>query len=201
MKTETRTAFKGRIARILLNSPDGDLSKYRVAKLAGCTYPWAHALLKKMGAGGLVDGTRVLDFGALFSWWARWQPPCEHRDYMIRDPLTALRGAGMQYALTTYRAENKIQNYLFPSRTDLYVKRKDMVAWHKVFARDGLVGRGNVRVLYGDDHALYKNARVGGLTLASVPQIVLDLRAEGGPCEEAADMLLEKVKDGALRGL
>ena len=201
MKTETRTVFKSRIARILLNSPDGDLSKYRVAKLAGCTYPWAHALLKKMGDGGLVDGTRVLDFGALFSWWVRWQPPYAHRDYMIRDPLTTLHGAGMQYALTTYRAENTIQNYLFPSRTDLYVKHKEMVAWHKVLARDGLVGRGNVRILYGDDHVFYKSSHTSGLTIASVPQIISDLYAEGGPCEEAADMLTEKVKDGALREL
>jgi len=201
VKTETKTAFKGRIARILLNSPDGDLSKYRVAKLAGCTYPWAHALLKRMGADGMLDGTRVADFDALFSWWGRWQPPYEHRDYMVQDPLAALRGAGLQYALTTYRAENKVQNYLFPSRTDFYVKREEMPAWHRFLARRGLVGKGNVRVLYGDDHALYKSARVGGLALASVPQIVLDLYAAGGPCVEAAEMLAEKVKGGALRGL
>lgn len=201
MKTETRTAFKGRIARILLNSPGGNLSKYRVAKLAGCTYPWAHALIKKMNAGGLLDGTRTVDFEGLFSWWGRWQPPYKYRDYMIQDPLAALRGAGLQYALTTYRAENKIQNYLFPSRTDLYVKREDVVAWHKFLARHGLVGKGNVRILYGDDHAFYKSARVGGLTLASAPQIILDLYAAGGPCAEAAEMLAEKLKGGALRGL
>ena len=198
MKTETRTAFKGRIARILLNSPDGTLSKYRIAKLAGCTYPWVHALLKKMSAEGLVNGTRVADFEALFSWWGRWQPPCKRRDYMVQEPLSVLRGVGMEYALTTYRAENKIQNYLFASRTDLYVRGEDMSAWHNTLARAGLVGRGNMRILYGDDHAFYKSARVDGLTLASVPQIILDLYAEGGPCTEAADMLVEKVKDSAL---
>lgn len=201
MKTETRTEFKGRLARILLNSPDGTLSKYRIAKLVGCTYPWVHALIKKMNADGLLDGTRVADFEGLFLWWSRWQPTYNRRDYMVRDPLTTLHGAGLPYALTTYRAENKIQNYLFPSRTDLYVKYADMIAWHNILVQRGLVGRGNVRILYGDDHVFYKSAHRGGLTLASVPQIISDLYAEGGPCEEAADMLAEKVKDGALRRL
>lgn len=198
MKTETRTAFKGRIARILLNSPDGTLSKYRIAKLAGCTYPWVHALLKKMNAEGLVDGTRVADFGALFSWWNQWRPPFKYRDYMVQEPLSVLRSAGMKYALTTYRAENKIQNYLFTSRTDLYIRDEDMRAWHNILAQAGLVGSGNMRILYGDDHAFYKSVHVDGLTLASVPQIILDLYTEGGPCAEAADMLVEKVRDNAL---
>lgn len=198
MKTETRTAIKGRIARILLNEPGGALSKYRVAKLAGCTYPWVHALLNKMKSQGLVDGTRVTDFEALFSWWRRWQPAFQRRDYMLRDPLGALRDAGMPYALTTYRAENKLQNYLFPSRTDLYVRSGDLPAWHGLFARDGLVGGGNTRLLYGDDHAMYKSAHVDGLSVASAPQVILDLYAAGGSCVEAADMLLEKVKAGAL---
>lgn len=201
VKTETRTKFKERIARILLNSPDGTLSKYRIAKLAGCTYPWVHTLIKKMDAEGLVSGTRVTDFGALFSWWDRWRLPFQYRDYMIREPLSVLRSAGMEYALTTYRAENKIQNYLFASRTDLYIRGEDMHAWHNILARAGLVGRGNMRILYGDDHVFYQSVRVGGLTLASVPQIILDLYAEGGPCVEAADMLVEKVKDNDLRGL
>lgn len=198
MKTETRTAFKGRIARILLNAPDGTLSKYRVAKLAGCGYPWAHTLLNKMKDEGLIEGTRVVDHDALFSWWGRWQPAPQRRGYLLREPLSVLRGAGMQYALTTYRAENKIQNYLFPSRTDLYVRRADVPAWHRFFAHDGLVGNGNVRLLYGDDHALYKSAHVDGLDVASTPQIILDLYAEGGSCVEAANMLVERMKESAV---
>ena len=72
MKTETRTRIKGRIARILLNTPDGSLTKYRVAKLAECGYPWTHTILKRLEGDGIVKGTGVVDFGALFSWWRRW---------------------------------------------------------------------------------------------------------------------------------
>ena len=198
MKTETRTLIKGRIARILLNTPDGTLSKYRIAKLAGCGYPWVHALLNKMKSAGLVDGTRVADFEGLFSWWGRWQPAPRHRNYLIREPLSVLRGAGMPYALTTYLAENKIQNYLFPSRTDLHVRCADVPAWHSFFAHNGLVGGGNVRLLHGDDHALYQSSHVEGLDIASVPQVTLDLYAEGGSCVEAAGMLVERMKAHAL---
>ena len=198
MKTETRTLIKGRIARILLNTPDGTLSKYRVAKLAGCGYPWVHALLKKMNVLGLVEGTQVVDFGGLFSWWGRWQPAPKHKNYVLREPLSALRSAGMPYALTTYRAENKIQNYLFPSRTDLHVRCADVPSWHRFFVHNGLVGGGNVRLLYGDDQALYQSTHVGGLDIASVPQVALDLYAEGGSCVEAADMLVERIKSHAL---
>lgn len=198
MKTETRTAFKSRIARILLNTPDGTLSKYRVAKLAGCGYPWAHALLDKMQGDGLIEGTRVVDYEALFSWWGRWRPAPQHRGYMLQEPLSALRSAGMPYALTTYLAENKLQNYLFPSRTDLHVRCADVPAWHRFFAYDGLVGNGNVRLLYGDDHALYKRAHVDGLDVASMPQVILDLYAAGCSCVEAADMLVERLKANAV---
>ncbi len=200
MKTETRTNIKGRIARVLLNSPGGSLTKYRVAKLAGCGYPWAHAILKKLEGAGIIEGTKVADFGALFSWWRRWQPVAEYREYMVREPLSALRNAGLEYALTTFRAENKMQNYLFPSRTDAYVRHRDWLEWHRHLARDGMVGRGNVRILRGDEHAFYGSARVDGLVVVSAPQAVLDLYAEGSACVEAAEMLAAKVESDALRG-
>ena len=201
MKKETRTEIKGRVARILLNSPRGDLTKYRVAKLAECGYPWVHAIFKKLEAAGIVKGTQVSDFGALFSWWRRWQPAPKYREYMVREPLSALRNAGLEYALTTYRAENKLQNYLFPSRTDVYVRHGDRLGWHEFLVRDGLVGRGNVRILHGDEHVFYGSAHVDGLTLVSAPQVVLDLYAEGGVCVEAADMLASRVENDAVRDL
>lgn len=201
MKTETKTDIKGRVARILLNAPGGKLTKYRVAKLAGCGYPWIHTILKRLEADGIVEGTRVADFGALFSWWRKWQPAPKYREYMVREPLSALRNAGLGYALTTYRAENKIQNYLFPSRTDVYVRPNDRTRWHEFLVRDGLVGRGNMRILHSDEHVFYKSAHIDGLTLVSAPQVVLDLYAEGGVCVEAAEMLAAKVENDAVRGL
>ena len=201
LKTETRTRIKGRIARILLNTPDGSLTKYRVAKLAGCGYPWTHTVLKRLEADGIVKGTRVEEIGALFSWWRRWQPASRYRGYMVRESLDVLRNSGLEYVLTTYVAENKMQNYLFPSRTDIYIRHEDKERWHSLLVRNGLVGRGNVRVLYGDEHVFYNKAHIDGLALVSVPQMVLDLYAEGGVCTEAAEMLVARMENDALRGL
>ena len=94
-----------------------------------------------------------------------------------------------------------MQNYLFPSRTDVYIRYDDRIRWHDFIVRDGLVGRGNMRILYGDEHVFYNSVRVKGLTLVSAPQVVLNLYAEGGVCVEAAEMLAARVENDALRVL
>jgi len=68
-------------------------------------------------------------------------------------------------------------------------------------AENGLVGKGNLRILCGDDHVFYKSSKVDGLTLAPTPQIIFDLYNEGSVCVEAGDMLLEKLERDALRRL
>jgi len=201
MKKETRTNIKGRVARILLNEPAGTLTKYRVAKLAGSGYPWIHSLLQKLEGQGIIRKTRVRNFKSLFLWWRRWQPAFRYREYMVQNPLELLRKTGLEYALTTYQAENKIQNYLFPSRTDIYIHLEDKQRWHSLLAENGLVGKGNLRILYGDDHVFYKSSKVDDLTLVSTPQIIFDLYNEGSVCVEAGDMLLEKAERDALRRL
>lgn len=198
MKTECRTRMKDRIARVLLNSPRGDLTKYRVAKQAGAGYPWTHKLLQRLEGAGLVEGTRVVDMGGLVTWWRRWRLPFERRDYMVKKPLSLLAGSGLQHAATTYLAESVVQDYLFTSRVDVYVRQEDAAEWHELIVEDGLVGGGNFRLLFGDDHVFYKSLSVEGVAVVSLPQIAADLYDVGGACAEAADMLVERVKDGAV---
>ena len=198
MKTECRTRLKDRIARVVLNSPRGDITKYRVAKQAGAGYPWTHKLLRRLEDAGLVEGTRVVDMKGLISWWRRWRLPFEHRDYMVKKPLSLLAGSGMQHAATTYLAERMVQEYLFTSRIDVYVRREDVARWHELIVEDGLVGGGNFRLLFGDDHVFYRSLSVEGVSVVSLPQIAADLYDTGGACVEAADMLVEKVKDRAV---
>ena len=198
VKTECRTRLKDNVARVLLNSPRGDLSKYRVAKLAGAGYPWTYKILQRLEDGGLVNGTRVVDVDGLISWWRRWRLPFDHLDYMVKKPLAILASSGMQHAATTYLAERMVQDYLFTSQIDVYVQEKDLTKWHKIIVEDGLVGGGNFRLLFGDDHVFYKSFNVDGVTVASLPQIIADLYDAGGVCVEAADMLVKKVKDSVI---
>ncbi|MCX8181732.1 MAG: hypothetical protein N3D12_01310 [Candidatus Methanomethyliaceae archaeon] len=98
----------------------------------------------------------------------------------------------MQYALTTYQAENIVQRYLFPSRTDIYINKEDLEKWHQLITTDGLVGKGNLRLLISDAHVFYGSFQCQGLTIVCIPQLIVDLLEEGGVCTEAAERLIEK---------
>lgn len=189
---EGRGVIRERVLRILLNNPSGTLTKYRIAKEAGGTYPWVHELLGHLQQDGLIEGTRVKGFKELVARWQRWRLPPETREYMLRKPLSVFGKTNLDYALTTYQAENLVQNYLFPSRIDFYIKRPDLARWHKLLSGEGLVGKGNARILLADEHVFYNSSERGGFRIVSIPQLIVDLLAEGGVCVEAAEMLIEK---------
>lgn len=190
---ERRGLIRERVLRILLNNPSGSLTKYRIAKLSAGAYPWIHELLKKLEKEGMIKGTRVKDFKKLVTLWQKWQVKPSRKEYMLRKPLEVLKNAKLQYALTTYQAENVVQNYLFPSRIDFYIDPKDKEKWHRMLSKEGLVGKGNTRILIGDEHVFYNSFEKDGLKVVSIPQLIVDLLNEGGVCIEAAEKLLEKV--------
>ena len=198
----TRGTKRERVLRVLLNEPHGSLTKYRLAKLSGCSREWVIEFLRKLQAQGLVKETKVLNPKKLVEYWNQVRLKPQHWDYMIRDPLSLLRKTELRYALTTYQAENLIQHYLFPSRTDLYILEEDRSKWHDMtVAEGGLVGKGNFRLLLTDEHVFHKTSKVEELMTVSVPQLVVDLLAEGGPCVEAAQLLLEKMNNHAVPAL
>jgi hypothetical protein len=180
-----------RIIRVLLNDPEGSLTKYRVAKLSGCSIGWTMEYLGRMEREGLIAGTRVEDFKGLVELWAEAAPRPAHRAFNHPRPADLLSRTGMDYALTTYIADDILHHYLFPSRWDLYVRADDVDRWRTVLAGEGMVGAGNMRLLLHDDHALYNRQRIDGLWVASVPQVLVDLRREGGVCGEAYELMLD----------
>ena len=183
-----------RILRVLLNGPNGGLTKYRIAKLSECSREWVIEFLRKLEVQGLVEQTKVLDPNRLIEYWSQSRLEPEHRDYMLREPLKLLRRTEFRYALTTYQAENLIQHHLFPSRTDLYILEEDQAKWHRlIITEGGLVGKGNLRLLLADKHVFYGASNHEGLTVVFLPQLLVDLIAEGGPCVEAAQLLLQKM--------
>lgn len=198
---ERRGLVRERVLRILLNNPSGSLTKYRIAKLSEGAYPWIHELLKKLEKEGVIKGTKVKDFKKLVTLWQKWQVKPSKKEYMLRKPLEVLKNAKLQYALTTYQAENIVQNYLFPSRIDFYIDPKDKEKWHRMLSKEGLVGKGNTRILIGDKHVFYNSFERDGLKIVSTPQLIVDLLNEGGVCVEAAESLLEKVLKHDLPGL
>lgn len=195
-----RGYVRERILRVLLNNQKEKLTKYKIVKLAKANISWVIEFLRKLEKQGLVDGTMVKDYRGLIAMWKSIRKEPDEREYMVRDILDLLKKTDMKYALTTYSAENLVQKYLFPSRTDFYILKKDQQSWHKMLSEKGLVGKGNVRVLITDEHVFYNSSVKDGLTVVSMPQLIVDLMTEGAVGGEAADMLLEKeTKDHVSR--
>ncbi len=189
---QKRGKIKERILRVLLNNPEGTLTKYRVAKLTKSGFPWVHEYLKQLEHSHLVEGTRVLDYRGLIKTWISIHHPVKTIDYMVQEPEKLVKETGLDYLLTTYRAEAITQGYLFPSRTDIYIKPGEGENWGEALVGKGLRGKGNLRLLLDEEHVLYASRLVKGIKVVSLPQLVIDLVLEGGVCIEAAEMLLEK---------
>ncbi|MCK5216834.1 MAG: hypothetical protein KAJ93_03560 [Methanosarcinales archaeon] len=189
-----RGKIRDRILRILANNPSGDISKYWIARKADCSYPWVREFFLKLAGMKLVKGTQVLDNQALLQYWQSVRIKNKHREYMLKKPLELFKHNRLPYALTTYQAENFVQNYLFPSRVDVYIKESDWEKWHDMLVKKGLVGKGNVRILLSDEHVFYRSFEKDGFKIVSMPQLIIDLMNEGGVCIEAAELLINKAK-------
>ncbi|HLD79299.1 MAG TPA: hypothetical protein VJA18_01955 [Candidatus Nanoarchaeia archaeon] len=186
-----KESVKERIIKVLLI--EKNLSKYKVSKLASASFGWTHEFLKNLEKLKLIKDTKVSNIEGLFSYWIKSHKKPKHREYMIQNPLEILKGINLDYAVTTYYAENVLQRFLFPSRLDVYIKEEDLEKWHKMLTSKGLYGKGNVRILI-DSSGLFKSQKIQELTIVNLPQLILDLKLEGGPCEEAAEILLQKLK-------
>lgn len=193
-----RGTLRERIIRVLLAKPEGSLTKYKLAKEAETSFPWTHEFLSKLEATKLVKGTQVTNYAGLINYWLNVKTKPEKREYMHKDPIALVRKTRLLYALTTYQAENLVQRYLFPSRVDLYINIGDMEQWHNQLTAEGLAGKGNIRLLITDHHVFYGASERQGLTVVSIPQLIVDLLEEGGVCIEAAEKLLKKVEEHAI---
>lgn len=187
-----------RILRILLNHPDGSLSIYRIAKQANCSHVWVIEFLRKLELENLIKNTKVMKVQGLFSYWIKINPRPSFREYNVQNPLEVLSTTNLKYALTTYYAESLTQNYLFPSRVDIYIEEHDLQEWHKLLTATGLVGKGNFRLLIDDSHVFYANIKKKGYSIVSIPQLIFDLLREQGVAVEAAYMLMEREYHGTI---
>lgn len=190
-----RGQVRERIFRVLLNHADKKLTKYRISKESEANIAWVIKTLRGLDEMDIIKSTEVRDYRKLVYHWRKLRTLPDKKEYMVQNPLEVIKSAKLKYALTTYAAENLVQKYLFPSRVDFYIDPKDKTKWHKILSQQGLVGKGNTRVLIGDIHVFYNMSEKEGFKTVSIPQLVVDLLREGGPCAEAAEMLIEKEEE------
>lgn len=182
---------KERIIRVLLNHSEDDLTKYRVAQLSKASEPWTRQYTEQLEEQGLVDGTTVVAPGDLYRVWLDQRIEPNQLEVSLQQPMDLVAETDLQYALTTYQAENLQQGFLFTSTTDFYIDPSEINDWLAVIEERGLLGGGNTRLRVLDDHVFYNQQDVDGFSTVSVPQLILDLLSEGGPCEEAAEKLID----------
>lgn len=188
-----------RILRVLLNEPDGSLSKYRIAQNAKTSFSWVHEYLERLENLGFIEDTKVIDFRALFDIWIEQRDGIKKRKFVINDPMNFLSEVGLEYAFTTYQGENLVQGFLFPSRFDVYINSKDYENWLDILRNRGLMGSGNFSILIDDEHVFYKSKIIDGFKVVSVPQLIVDLYKEGSVCAEAADNLMNSMVSQNVR--
>jgi hypothetical protein len=179
------------LLRVLLNHPDGSLSKREVGREAGTTGAWAVKFTNQLEEKGLIDGTAVKDPRGLYDYWRKVRVSPSRVTVSVQSPVETIQNASWDYAFTTYQAENAHQGFLFASNTAVYVHPDDASAWSSFIEDNGLIGGGNTEFRIADDHVFYQAETVNGIRTVSVPQLIVDLLDEGGPCVEAAERLIE----------
>jgi len=182
---------KERIIRVLLNHPNGRLTKYRIAQLAEASEPWTRQYTDKLEQKELIRDTEVLKPEKLYREWLNIRIKPNQLQVSLQQPMKILTETSLNYCLTTYQAENLHQGFLFASTTDFYIQPNEIEDWLNIVEEKGLLGGGNTRIKVLDSHVFYNAKQVDGFQTVSTPQLILDLLDEGGPCEEAAEKLID----------
>ena len=110
-----------RIMRTLLSKPDGSITKYRIAKQAESSTPWVIEFLRKLEAQKVVRKTKVLNFNKLVEYYIEIMPKMKYFEFFVQEPLKLLKESKLDYALTTYGAENFSRSHLFLSSFVVFI--------------------------------------------------------------------------------
>ncbi len=191
-KPERKRGFKKeRILRVLLSSSE-NITKYRIAKEAKVSEPWCREYTSRLEEKGLIVDTKVLDHEGLYSEWEKVHIESNSIEVSFQSISELLKETELEYALTTYKAENLLQGFLFPSLVDFYIKGADREEWLDMVKKRGLIGGGDSRIRLTDEHVFYGLEKIQEFYVVSIPQLILDLRLEGGHCKEAAMKMIDK---------
>lgn len=136
--------------------------------------------------------TEVLKPKKLYREWQNIRIQPNKLEVSLQQPEKILQETKLDYTLTTYYAENINQGLLFISTTDFYIDPYQIQDWLDIIENKGLLGGGNTQIRATDKHVFYNKQEINSFTTVSIPQLILDLLEEGGPCEEAALKLTKK---------
>jgi hypothetical protein len=121
-------------------------------------------------------------------------PKLKYFDFYVENPIELLKKIKMKYALTTYAAENYFTRQLFLSRYDAYIDEKDIGEWKSIIMKNGLLGKGNFRLIVSYDEKIFEESKkIKEIIVVSKELLLIDLKREGGVCMESYFMLKKNV--------
>lgn len=192
-----------RIVRRLLIEPDRSWTLAEMAAATVLTPGFVSRTFKTLARDAYVDrargASRVADRDALLAAWAAAPAPGDavlERVATIGGPEAILRAIRAldgppRYAITAEAAADRLAPFARFARVELYVT--DPAAWDGALGLTPVARGGNVILIRpADGGALDGSFERDGVTLASRPQLYVDLVRRGGAAAEAAAFLRER---------
>ncbi|MFA5745398.1 MAG: hypothetical protein WCX82_04365 [archaeon] len=183
-----------RIIRILLENPNGEFTKYKISKLVDSSTTRVIQVLKKLEELKLVSNTKVINLDKLIDYYIKVNNIKLKKYYFhLSNPIDFFKNISEDYAFTTYVAENMINHHLFMNKFQVYIKQEDFSKLKENITSKGLIGKGNLTlIILNDPEVITGSKLIGGVKVVSIPQLLIDLKKEGGVCIEAYNILLDK---------
>ena len=119
----------------------------------------------------------------------------ERPQYVMMKIATQARIEKLAYAFTLFSATEHVSPYVAPSDTYLYILKKDIKEWQKLFREQNMLPtekEGNVICLMVDEDYFEGVWEVRDVMVVSIPQLYADLFSYGGRGEEAAIEVLNR---------
>jgi hypothetical protein len=192
-----------RIVRRLLIQPDRSWTLADMAARTGLTQGFVSRTFKTLARDAYLDrargASRLGDRDAMLEAWAATPAPGDavlERVATIGGPDTILRAIAAlvdppQYAITAEAAADRLAPFTRFARVELYVT--DPTPWDEALQLTPVARGGNVILIRPtDEGALDGRFERDGVTLASRPQVFVDLVRRGGAAAEAAAFMRER---------
>jgi len=158
-------------------------TKYSLAKAANASNPWTIQYLQQLEQKKITKNLTIINQEELINEYLKTRKKRKIIEAHLTNPEQTLKKIKTKYALTTYAAENKTTHLLFPSRYDIYIKNKE--EWEKIIKQEGLLGRGNTKLIIDEEEATNNPRIINKIKIVSEELLMIDLKAEGGVCEQA----------------
>ena len=121
----------------------------------------------------------------------------ERPQFVIKKIASILSKNNIKYAFTLFSAIEILSPYVTPAETHLYILEKDQERIKKLFEKESILPaqKGNVICFLADENYFYNMQNIHDFNVVSTPQLYVDLFSYGGRGEDAAQHLLEVIKN------